>query len=235
MRAFSLIVVLVALAALGRAELILEASLDEDDDQVVIAPAVQHRDPALEVSVADRDLVVKGISAASILKHHSYYDKDTAHVKQTHDAARTLAYVTPWNNHGYDVAKMFRGKFTHLSPVWYSVKPDDDSIAGYSLHGAHDCDQGWIKEVTEPVKETGVKPKIVPRFQLSDFRREDVIALAEEADLKIAKAITNIIVRECRHQRFDGFVLEFLVAAHTPGFIRHLSKQARDSNLEFFL
>lgn len=27
-----------------------------------------------------------------------------------------------WNNHGYDIAKWFAAKFTHISPVWLQLK-----------------------------------------------------------------------------------------------------------------
>jgi hypothetical protein len=29
-----------------------------------------------------------------------------------------LGYVTPWNAHGYDVAKSWGGKFSLVAPVW---------------------------------------------------------------------------------------------------------------------
>jgi chitinase domain-containing protein 1 len=38
------------------------------------------------------------------------YDEENAHVKNF-NGGDTLAYVTPWNNHGYDVVKQFKGKF----------------------------------------------------------------------------------------------------------------------------
>lgn len=32
-------------------------------------------------------------------------------------------FVLPqWNNHGYDTAKMFGAKFTHISPVWLQLR-----------------------------------------------------------------------------------------------------------------
>lgn len=34
----------------------------------------------------------------------------------------TLAFVTPWNSRGYDVAKMFPAKFTYVAPVWLQVR-----------------------------------------------------------------------------------------------------------------
>lgn len=35
-----------------------------------------------------------------------------------------------WNNHGYDTAKWFAKKFTHISPVWLQVR--------YSISPLHD-------------------------------------------------------------------------------------------------
>lgn len=36
---------------------------------------------------------------------------------------KVLAYVTPWNSHGYDVAVKFRSKFDIISPVWFQIRP----------------------------------------------------------------------------------------------------------------
>lgn len=33
-----------------------------------------------------------------------------------------LAYITPWNSQGYEMAMKYNNKFTHLSPVWYELK-----------------------------------------------------------------------------------------------------------------
>jgi chitinase domain-containing protein 1 len=45
-----------------------------------------------------------------LLSEHDKYNEKTANVKQF-TGGDTLAYVTPWNNHGYDVVKQFKGKF----------------------------------------------------------------------------------------------------------------------------
>ena len=42
-----------------------------------------------------------------MLKHNE--EVDAPHEKRF--SGDTLAYVTPWNNHGYDVVKIFKGKF----------------------------------------------------------------------------------------------------------------------------
>ena len=45
-----------------------------------------------------------------------------------------------WNSHGYDVAKIFSGKFTYISPVWLQIrwKPG----GAFVVTGGHDIDKG---------------------------------------------------------------------------------------------
>jgi hypothetical protein len=54
------------------------------------------------------------------------------------------------NSKGYDVAKKWRGKFTHISPVWYQLRAKADG-SGFELTGGHDADQEWIAELRKPV------------------------------------------------------------------------------------
>ncbi|KAI8849166.1 hypothetical protein BC829DRAFT_443170 [Chytridium lagenaria] len=159
------------------------------------------------INVYDRDLVVLHPITSDIIKQHNIYHRANAHTKETKE--NVLVYVTPWNNHGYDVAKMFRGKFTHISPVWYTIKPV--SAVAYELTGSHDVDKGWIEDVTQPTDE--LTPKIVPRFQLSEIARDHIVD----------------------NQNFDGFVLEFHLSGYTPTLIETLSIRAKAAQLQFFL
>ncbi|XP_024538957.1 chitinase domain-containing protein 1 [Selaginella moellendorffii] len=106
-----------------------------------------------------------------------------------------LAYVTPWNSKGYDMAKKFRHKLTHVSPVWYQLRRDDK---GMSLAGKHDVDQGWISEV----RKQGF-PLIVPRVVLEGWSLDSMLVSADEKQ----KAI-KLILEECKEQAYDGIVLE---------------------------
>lgn len=45
-----------------------------------------------------------------------------------------------WNSHGYDIAKIFGGKFTHISPVWLQLKRRGREM--FEVTGLHDVDQG---------------------------------------------------------------------------------------------
>ena len=58
------------------------------------------------------------LTVGSILNDHKVINsKNTRNFDQP-----VLAYVTPWNNHGYDIAKM--NKFTLVAPVWFQMVPE---------------------------------------------------------------------------------------------------------------
>lgn len=67
------------------------------------------------------------------------------------------AVTRQWNNHGYDVAKLRGGKFTHISPVWLQVKWGIDG--NLVTQGEHDIDQGWLRDVRKAGASAGVKSK----------------------------------------------------------------------------
>lgn len=50
-----------------------------------------------------------------------------------------------WNNHGYDVAKIFGPKFNMISPVWLQILRRGEG--DYEFGGAHDIDANWIRDV----------------------------------------------------------------------------------------
>lgn len=51
-----------------------------------------------------------------------------------------------WNSHGYDIAKWFANKFTHICPVWLQARlnPEETNII---IEGAHDIDYRWMQDV----------------------------------------------------------------------------------------
>ena len=90
------------------------------------------------VSVHSRKLVNKIIQDPSeIIANHAAYSSATG--DRNFDSMDILGYVTPWNNHGYDIAKTFGPKFTLVSPVWLQVVPEGHT--DYSIKGTHDVDK----------------------------------------------------------------------------------------------
>ncbi|PFX18879.1 Chitinase domain-containing protein 1 [Stylophora pistillata] len=103
-------------------------------------------------NVTARGLVVENPKTRDIIKFHSSYYKNVSEINFSGDV---LVYVTPWNSHGYDVAKIFSPKFTYVSPVWLQVKRRKTGT--FVVEGGHDIDQGWISDV----KKGGNHVKIV--------------------------------------------------------------------------
>lgn len=93
-------------------------------------------------SVFERDLLGERPTIKEILvEGGTYYENTTVRMFD----GPTLGFVTPWNNHGYDVAKIFGAKFDMISPVWLQVVSSGQS--SYEITGTHDVDANWIKAV----------------------------------------------------------------------------------------
>ena len=95
--------------------------------------------------------------------------------------------VFQWNNHGYDVAKLFANKLDWVSPVWLRITPTAER--SYSLVGVHDVDAGWIEEV----KRKGDKTKIIPRLLLENWKPEDFVRLFRDRDRQ--KTFLDVIIQ----------------------------------------
>ncbi|CRK90630.1 CLUMA_CG004332, isoform A [Clunio marinus] len=150
-----------------------------------------------EQSVYERNLVNNEPLASDIISEaHTYY-KDTS-LKNFNGTV--LGYVTPWNSHGYDVAKIFGPKLNIISPVWLQIMRISDQK--YEITGTHDIDKGWMKEVREKGKIT----KFFPRILFEHFTDKDyskLLTYHEEINAAVQAIITT-----CKKYNFDGVVLE---------------------------
>jgi chitinase domain-containing protein 1 len=160
-------------------------------------------------SVFDRKLVSAVVTADDILKHHNKYHEDS-HVKRF--GGKTLGYVTPWNNHGYDAVKVFTDKFDYISPVWLQVKAvkDRSNEITFQLSGTHDIDQGWIAEVRSKAVMRP-PPRFVPRLLFEHFSSDDWAAILSSSSLRLSLAS---LLSDCiMSNGFDGLVLEYYLEA----------------------
>nr|TKW15425.1 hypothetical protein SEVIR_5G236600v2 [Setaria viridis] len=139
-------------------------------------------------SVYERGLVKRDVSAREILTEHTRVSENRS---QRHFPNPVLAYVTPWNSKGYDMAKLFSAKLTHISPVWYDLKRNM-----LVLEGEHNFDATWVSEL----QSNG--SLVVPRVVLEAF---PAVVLLEKKQK--TKAI-DLIVSECRDKGYNGIVLE---------------------------
>ncbi|KAF5733116.1 chitinase domain-containing protein 1-like isoform X1 [Tripterygium wilfordii] len=126
-----------------------------------------------------------------ILSEHS---KVSENLSLRHYTYPVLAYITPWNSKGYDIAKEFNSKFTHLSPVWYDLKSQGTHL---TLEGRHNADVDWISELRRR-GNAQVLPRVVLEASPVEFLRKKTLR---------SKAI-DLIVKECKEMEYDGIVLE---------------------------
>uniref|UniRef100_A0A7E4V360 Chitinase domain-containing protein 1 n=1 Tax=Panagrellus redivivus TaxID=6233 RepID=A0A7E4V360_PANRE len=113
----------------------------------------------------------------------------------------SLAYVTPWNNHGYDVAKKAAQKFTHISPVWFQFSESPTGDTTCEITGTHDVDHQWVTAV----REANPNIKIVPRFIFHEFSKDfQKFLTSEQYSHRCGQAIVDYILRN----GFDGAVIE---------------------------
>uniref|UniRef100_A0A914X8L6 Chitinase domain-containing protein 1 n=2 Tax=Plectus sambesii TaxID=2011161 RepID=A0A914X8L6_9BILA len=142
------------------------------------------------------------VTADEILKNYMHVDFK----EEKKFPNPTLGYVTPWNGHGYDVAKWLAHKFTHISPVWFQIVPKRDTEPPTcTIEGTHDMDQGWIKDV----RSNNSDIKIVPRFLFEKWSPPELQQLFGDELLqeRCAKAVIDFLQRN----KFDGGVVEIWI------------------------
>lgn len=148
-------------------------------------------------NVTARGLVVENPRTRDIVKLHSLYYKNATEINFQ---GEVLVYVTPWNSHGYDVAKVFSTKFTYVSPVWLQVKRRKTGT--FAIEGGHDIDQGWLADV----RKGGDHIRMVPRVLFDGWTFNDfhIIFSSETA----MQGLMDTIVSFLKANQFDGLTLE---------------------------
>ncbi|PRP81229.1 chitinase domain-containing protein 1-like [Planoprotostelium fungivorum] len=194
-------------------------------------------------SVYDRGLVNTDVNYLSILNEQTNYqdrNKDDSNelepTKRKNYHGITLAYVTPWNNHGYDIAKIFSCKFDYVSPIWYNIKFKGSS---FILEGDHNVDSEWMTEVKDGGCQEGFKTNMVPRFLFDGWDSKAYMQLIQ-VPTQQTKLIEKIIAT-CQKFKFDGIVLEGgallpreYISALLP-FYKKLGKSLHGASLKYVL
>lgn len=150
-------------------------------------------------SVLDRDFVSEDVKVKDILTNYQAFFTETDDYNFN---GLVLGYVTPWNNHGYDVAKIFGNKFTHISPVWLQIKRKGPK--SYEVTGTHDIDKQWVVDVKNAGRER--KTKVVPRVLFDGCTSNDYTALIKKEEE--VNAMMETLVKSCKQHKFNGFVFE---------------------------
>uniref|UniRef100_A0A452J3Y4 Chitinase domain-containing protein 1 n=1 Tax=Gopherus agassizii TaxID=38772 RepID=A0A452J3Y4_9SAUR len=177
---------------------LVDATLSKTDAKKMASKTLEEKILHSDKIVQDRGLVVTDPKAKDIvLEHKSYCAKKT---KERHFWGDVLGYITPWNNHGYDIAKMFGNKFTLISPVWLQVKRKGKEM--FQFTGLHDADQDWIKDV----KKNSKNIKIVPRILFDGWTYQDFESIFGSEDE--IEELSKTMVQIAKEENFDGYVVE---------------------------
>ncbi|XP_076971426.1 chitinase domain-containing protein 1 [Tamandua tetradactyla] len=172
-------------------------TLSKSDAKKAASRTLLEKTQLSERPVQDRGLVVTDVRAEDVvLEHRSYCP---AQARERHFAGAVLGYVTPWNSHGYDVAKVFGSKFTLVSPVWLQLKRRGREM--FEVTGLHDVDQGWMRAVR---KHKGLR--LVPRLLFEDWTYDDFRNVFDSEDE--IEELSKTMVQVAKTQHFDGFVVE---------------------------
>uniref|UniRef100_V9L0H2 Chitinase domain-containing protein 1 n=1 Tax=Callorhinchus milii TaxID=7868 RepID=V9L0H2_CALMI len=174
------------------------ATLSKKDVKKVGAKALEEETSPSEQTVMERGLVVTDPTAKDIVREHRSHCHRTVDTRQIHSPV--LGYVTPWNSHGYDIAKRFRGKFSLISPVWLQIRRRGARL--YHVSGQHDVDPGWLQELRG--SPTGLS--VVPRVLFDSWTYGDYNAVFSSEDE--IEELGEALLQTARLGQFDGFVLE---------------------------
>ncbi|KAM9975115.1 hypothetical protein ACTFIW_008590 [Dictyostelium discoideum] len=176
---------------------------DDNDDEIY----EEEEDFTTNRDVKQRGLVRENVSAKQIINNYNKYFKNVD--IKNFEQGNTLAYITPWNGKGYDVATKWAKKFTHISPVWHQVKFENNKVI---IEGDHNIDKKWMEKVKE---NSDQKSKILPRFSFEGQQWGSKESLQKFIDPKLIDSLVSTV----KKNNYDGLVIEGIV---------HINKQLRD-------
>ncbi|KAJ7331986.1 hypothetical protein JRQ81_014166 [Phrynocephalus forsythii] len=210
---------------------VADATLSKTDSKKAASKTVEKKTHLSDRTVQDRGLVLADSKAKDIILEHKSYCAKKA--RERFFSGDALGYITPWNNHGYDIAKIFGNKFTTISPVWLQVKRRGKEQ--FQVTGLHDADQGWMKEV----KKNARNIKIVPRILFEGWTYQDFESVFSSEDE--IEELANNMAQVAESEDFDGFVIEVwsqLGNQKQTGLIHlltHLSETLHKARLKLIL
>ncbi|GFU30982.1 chitinase domain-containing protein 1 [Nephila pilipes] len=170
------------------------------------------------------------VNYRDILEEHKSFSITQALVRNFQQDV--LGYVTPWNNHGYDIAKLFSAKFTMISPVWLQLK-SKDSKGGFLVEGLQDIDRNWVATL----KHLNKKLKVVPRVIFEQWTLPTLEKLLKNK----ADDVSFDLITLAKDNSFNGYIIEIwsLLGGQKKkeltNFIINLSAALKEHKLELIL
>lgn len=175
----------------------------------------------VETDVFERGLVDKNLNASSVVQGHNLAFVNVTMRRYNSRCRESLAFVTPWNNEGYNISVMFGDKFTTVVPTWFQSALDDGG--SYVIKGHDVINTVWLAEMRERHPNTKILPRLLFEVPAPMFERD----LA-----KIGRQLKTDLIALAKEYGFDGFFLEFPSYLVRPSLIEataHLVKDLRSS------
>ncbi|KAL0029218.1 hypothetical protein WJX79_003866 [Trebouxia sp. C0005] len=172
---------------------------------IIAAAVLVSSDPALSLAL--------NLSAEQVLQSHH---ECPANFRTQTSSAPVLAYVTPWNNKGYEIAERLSAKFTHIAPVWLQLHWEA-AAATFTVAGQHDIDAGWMEKVMRPQSLGSTAVRMVPRI-LFELDQAGLLQL-----LSRPLDVADLLVNFCNKYGFDGLVVETWSQWAASGLLQHAS------------
>lgn len=99
----------------------------------------------------------------------------------------TLAYVTPWNEDGYNVASQYWQKFDYIVGAWYELQVETSALDIVNFNITGQVDQNFMRNVTEK----GIRSAVFPQFELTrtDISSYQAFIMNETFASSVADAI----------------------------------------------
>ena len=138
----------------------------------------------------------------------------TTHEEDRKFKGTTLAFVTPWQPEGKEVALKFAKKLTHVSPFWYHITPksfpsEDTSNWEVSVEAAMSSgpgapDKKWVSDM----QENGVK--VIPVFAFYGWTKTQMAKFfTDKKSGNVQHSVGRQIVLTCKQLNCDGLMLEW--------------------------
>lgn len=148
------------------------------------------------------------ITKASIIREHEQLN-DEFHQPNNREGITQLAYITPWNRHGYRLAEQTAHKLTHVSPVWFQAKAsnEDNKLHSCKIEGTHEINREWI----ELLREKNENIKFVPRILFDGWSADEMKELLMNS--QVSKRCFDDIANFYSRNQFEGAVVELYMQA----------------------
>ncbi|XP_007244360.2 chitinase domain-containing protein 1 isoform X1 [Astyanax mexicanus] len=177
---------------------VIRGTLSKTDAKKSSGKLTESETAVAERPVQERGLIVTDPQWRDVVREEKRYCPHT--ISTRNFQGTVLGYVTPWNSHGYDIAKLFGPKLTSVSPVWLQLRRRGPE--SFHITGLHDHDPGWVKAVRKANK----KNKILPRLLFDGWSYQDYMSVLDSEDEieEIGREVTEV----AKAEGFDGYTLE---------------------------